>query len=108
LNVSAIEITIASIWIVLGWVLVQQQTTQKKNMATQAELAEVIRKSNAQTRKGIDEVVGKIAALEKLILDGAASEELTAAVAELRVSTQVLDDVVRDAPAEPPVEPPSE
>ena len=77
-------------------------------MATQAELAEVIRKSNAQTRKGIDEVVGKIAALEKLILDGAASEELTAAVAELRVSTQVLDDVVREAPAEPPVEPPSE
>ncbi len=72
---------------------------------TQAELAEEIRQSNTQTRKGIDEVLGKIKNLEDIIANGAeVSPELEAAVADLKVSTQALDDIVPDAP---PVEPPA-
>jgi seryl-tRNA synthetase len=68
-------------------------------MATQAELAEQIRQSTVQTRKGIDEVLGKIKALEDVIAaGGSVSPELEAAVAELKTASQALDDIVPDAP----------
>lgn len=67
--------------------------------ASQAELAAAIRESTTQTRKGIDEVLGKIKALEDVIAaGGTVSPELEAAVAELKKATQSLDDIVPDAP----------
>lgn len=86
--------------------LIQQQRSHSliKDMAkTSAELAAEIRASNAQVRKATDEVLTKIRNLEDLIANGADLSAIESAVDELKGSTQILDDVVPDAP---PVEPP--
>lgn len=91
-------------FLLLGWLLIRQQhinrliTTMAK---TAAELAAEIRASNAQTRKATDEILTKIRNLEDLLANGADLSAIETAVGELKVSTQILDDVVPDAPTEP-------
>ena len=93
---SALEIILLAALTLLAIVNIQ---IASNIMATQAELAEEIRNSTTQTRKGIDEVLGKIKALEDVIAAGApVSPELQAAVAELSTATQALDAIVPDAP----------
>lgn len=72
---------------------------------TAQELADEIRASTAQTRKATDEILGKIKNLEDIIAAGGDLSAIEAAVAELKTSTQTLDDVVPDVAPEP--EPPA-
>jgi uncharacterized protein YoxC len=90
----------ADAFLLIALLLQQQHTTQLiHHMAkTAAELAAEIRASNEQVRKATNEVLTKIARLEDLIANGADLSAIETAVTELKGSTQVLDDVVPDAP----------
>jgi uncharacterized protein YoxC len=97
-----ILIILSADFLLLGALLIQQQRQNQliKRMAkTAAELAQEIRDSNTQTRKATDEILNKIKSLEDVIAAGGDLSAIESAVAELKVSTQVLDDVVPDAPA---------
>lgn len=65
---------------------------------TAQELADEIKASTAQTRKGIDEVMTKIRNLEDIINAGGDLSSIENAVADLKTASQVLDDIVPDAP----------
>jgi uncharacterized phage infection (PIP) family protein YhgE len=65
---------------------------------TAEEIAAEIRAAGQQTRKGIDEVLAKIKSLEDIISAGGDLSAIDTAVAELKVTTQALDDIVPDAP----------
>jgi uncharacterized phage infection (PIP) family protein YhgE len=68
---------------------------------TAEEIAAEIRAAGQQTRKGIDEVLAKIKSLEDIINAGGDLSAIEAAVAELKVTTQALDDIVPDAAPTP-------
>lgn len=70
------------------------------NMAkTQAETAQELRDIKAQNEKARVEVLAKIQALEDaLVTAGNTSEEVDAAVQDLKTSVQTDDDIVADAP----------
>ena len=70
-------------------------------MATQAELATELAAKTAQTRKAIDEITAKLAALEEAVKNAPVTAELAAAVAALGVAVQAADDIVPDAPTPP-------
>lgn len=64
-------------------------------------LADELRSVRDQLSKAKDEIVTKISNLETaLAASGAQTQEVTDAVADLKAVSQVLDDVVADAPAE--------
>jgi len=65
---------------------------------TAQELADLIKESTAQTRKGINEVLTKIRNLEDIIANGGDLSAIESAVAELSTATKALDDIVPDAP----------
>lgn len=93
--------------LLIALLLRQQRTNQLiTHMAkTAEELAAEIRASNAQVRKATNEVLTRIRNLEDLLNRGADLGAIESAVAELKASTQTLDDVVPDAPpAEPPAQ----
>ncbi len=74
-------------------------------MATQAELAEDLRKLKAQVNKvaveqgaRFDTLTAKIAELEATIRDGTVTPEVETALAEVKTALQSLDDTIPDAP----------
>jgi cell division septum initiation protein DivIVA len=70
---------------------------------SQAEHAQALRDLTAQNEKARVEVLAKIAALEEAIANaGNTTEEVDAALADLKASVQTDDDIVPDAP---PTEP---
>jgi len=71
-------------------------------MATQAELAKELRDLHAQNEKARQEILGKVADLEQAIVDaGNTTEEVDAALADLKASIQTDDDIVPDAEPTP-------
>ena len=102
---EALIILLAADGLLLIALLLQQQQTNRliKLMAKTAEqLAQEIRDANAQTRKATDEVLTRIRNLEGLLANGADLSAIESAVTELKASTQILDDIVPDAPAPEP------
>lgn len=75
-------------------------------MATSAEFAQQLRDLKAQNDKARQEVLDKIAALQKTIDDHPVDAEVQAAFDELKASVQQDDDIVPDAPPPPPAEEP--
>ena len=81
-------------------------------MASQTEVAAILRAVTEQQKKTITEIRGvqsavttlkeKIVTLEDQIKNGAVSAELEAAVAELKVQAQAVDDAIPDEPTVPP------
>lgn len=73
-------------------------------MATQAEHAQELRDLKSQNDKARQEILDKIAALEEaLATAGNTTEEVDAALADLKASVQIDDDIVPDAPVEEPI-----
>lgn len=69
-----------------------------KIMATQAELAQQLRDITAQNEKARVEILAKIAALEAAIATaGSTTPEVDAALADLKASVQIDDDLNPDA-----------
>lgn len=97
--------------LLLALLIRQQHTNQLiTHMAkTATELAAEIRASNAQVRKATDEILTKIRNLEDIIAAGGDLSAIETAVGELKVTSQVLDDVVPDAaPPEDPAATPAQ
>lgn len=68
-------------------------------MASQAELAQQLRDVTAQNEKARVEILAKIAALEEALANaGQTTPEVDEALANLKASVQVDDDIVPDAP----------
>lgn len=76
------------------------------NMAkTQAQLAQELRDLKTQNDKARAEVIAKITALEEAIANaGNTTQEVDDALAALKESVQIDDDMNPDAPVEPPTE----
>jgi type II secretory ATPase GspE/PulE/Tfp pilus assembly ATPase PilB-like protein len=92
----------------LGWESLSETKKRHEELKalmakTAAELAAEITAAGQQTRKGIDEVLAKIKSLEDIIAAGGDLSAIETAVADLKVTTQALDDIVPDAtpPADP-------
>lgn len=93
----------------LDWLgLERLSETQKRHQElkelmakTSEEIAAEIRAVGQQTRKGIDEVLAKLKSLGDIIDAGGDLSAIESAVAELKITTQALDDIVPDATPEP-------
>lgn len=73
--------------------------TLKEMAKSQAETAQELRDIHAQNEKARVEILAKIQALEDaLVTAGNTSEEVDAAVQDLKASVQTDDDIVPDAP----------
>lgn len=84
-------------------------------MATQAELAQILREVRTQQEKtaqeiatlqgSVDTLKTKVEELEAIVAQqGEASEELTEAVNAVKEQAQIVDDQIPDAPVLPPTE----
>lgn len=78
-------------------------------MATQAELAEELKKLKAQQNKiakeqsdRFDALTGRIADLEAAVANAPVTAEVESALTELKAAAQALDDTIPDAPAPEP------
>lgn len=70
-----------------------------KLMTTQAELAQQLRDLKDQNDKARAEVLSKIADLEAALANaGSTTAEVDQALADLKASVQIDDDIVPDAP----------
>lgn len=71
-------------------------------MATHAELAQQLRDLKAQNDKARTEILAKIQSLETALANaGNTTPEVDEALAELKASIQIDDDLNEDAPTEP-------
>lgn len=76
-------------------------------MATQAELTEQVRTLTAKVQKVGTETRTLLTRIEELLAvianGGQVTPELQAAVDDLQIQVNVVDELVPDAPTEPPV-----
>lgn len=86
-----------------AWLLRPVSTTLKRIIMNQTELAQSLRDVKTQADKAKTEIVAKVQTLEDTIAAGGpVSDDVAAALADLRGSVQGLDDLNPDAPqAEP-------
>lgn len=102
-------LTIIAAWLTMGWLLITNQTNQRKVMAKVSELSgkldpiiASLEAVGAQLEKAKVEIIVALGGEAEIPAEALAKLEQLGTIAEtLKTASQALDDLNPDAPAEP-------